>query len=576
MANGYNYVPPYVSPEETFAKRLSNLGKQVQSAAMQQGAQRAEAIRALRAEQKTRFAQIAQIGKNTNDFSRADQEELNSLKQQSLDILAENPELLPALQIELGNYYSMGKQNTEAIRGAGDTSETYQQYLNGTKKFAGETGVMADVSSSDFEMKLKSYDELGQPTGETWTSPSTGLEHTIMNYYEPGTMIPMEAIFYGTYPQEGGFIVDKVQDPNNSTTMLVARNQDGVEVDRRVVAGPLMFYSRRGTGSFFAPRTVNIARQTPADYLNEISLGLLTRVQQGINNGKYTVEEGEAIILNDLRTRYNNEALGEGMRSASIDLWNTMNPTYEGGWTDDLFERSGEGAETESQRQGLKTPLETYEEQVLGLAALEKKVEKPTQTKPTSAQTSWDGDRDGFRQQLGLPQQFQDDLQGSESEVYTNEEWGLESELKAMGVSSAQLAAEKRAQLPISGGIKPTFGNTTYSSIEAFPNVGDGVLFLTKRDEKDWEGKLSFYGQRAGGRSKSLESDRIHNPTYWDKFPSSQYDVIQIYKDPSAFDPKDRYTDKFLALAQDFANKYKNAEGVDIETLEKQIIKLAQ
>ena len=541
MSNGSNfmYVAPDVAPSETFSESFGKIGERMRQAgvANQQARQDAQRIaaqnqRSLMAQRNTQYNALLNVGKNTENFSMADLEELNDLKMQSLEKFQENPDLFAGLLTNLTTHYNMGKKHAQLREGTTSKESEYIAYLDNVREFRGPEGMMPIVSAEDYSSRLNSYDKMGVKNGDTFIDPTTQLEMDVFDYYTPGSTTTYDASFR---QKHSGAEIQRVQE-QNGTVKLVAM-QNGTPIDEQVVSGPLIFYPARGNDSFFNPQTINVERTTPEDFLSGRGGGInhvVTNVR-GQVQAKEITEDQARVILAESVNRVFNSPSGTGMQAAAVDMWNQ---TY--------GEQYGQFNPETAETYQLQTPQEMFIDAFLDMANVSYK--EPAARSGSTRQSQFAEDSKAYSVKTGLPDKFVQDQQDEKRGVlYQN----IDEELQSYGTNTQELLEGKRIHIHVPHQ-KLLYSDRRYEGMEVY--LDQNIIMLEKAD--NYEGKPS-----SRVTSNRWTEDRL-NDRYWNSLPEKKYDIIQIYE----ADGK-TLTDRMDDLVGDFAKSYGSDPRVKNETL---------
>ena len=540
MSNGSNfmYVAPDVAPSETFSESFGKIGERMRQAgvANQQARQEAQRLaaqnqRSLMAQRNSQYNALLNVGKNTENFSMADLEELNDLKMQSLEKFQENPDLFANLLTNLTTHYNMGKKHAQLKTGAFSAADEYIALLGNTRDFRGPEGMMPILSAEDFQTKNKSYDQMGEKTGERFTDPTTGLEMDVFNYYNPGSLTTYDASFR---QKHSGAEIQRVEDQNGTVKLVAIQN--GAPIDEQVVSGPLIFYPERGSGKYFTPQTINIERTTPEDFLSGRGGGInhvVTNVR-GQVQAKEITEDQARVILAESVSRVFNSPSGTGMQAAAVDMWNQTYGEQYGQFNPEI-------AETYQ----LQTPLQMFTDTFLDLANVSYK--EPASSSGSTRQSQFAEDSKRYSVKTGLPDAFVQDQQDEKRGVlYQN----MDEELQSYGTNTQELIEGKRVHIHVPHQ-KLLYRDRKFENIEVY--LDQNIIMLEKAD--NYEGKES-----SRTTSNRWSPERL-NDRYWSSLPEKKYDIIQIY------DAQGNPTDAMNDLMLDFAKAYGSDPQVNENTL---------
>jgi hypothetical protein len=541
MSNGSNfmYVAPDVAPSETFSESFGKIGERMRQAgvANQQARQEAQRLaaqnqRSLMAQRNSQYNALLNVGKNTENFSMADLEELNDLKMQSLEKFQENPDLFANLLTNLNTHYNMGKKHAQLREGTTSKESEYIAYLDNVRDFRGPEGMMPIVSAEDYGNRLKSFDQMGVKTGERFTDPNTQLEVDIFNYYTPGSMTTYDASFR---QKHSGAEIQRVQE-QNGTVKLVAM-QNGTPIDEQVVSGPLIFYPARGNDQFFNPQTINVERTTPEDFLSGRGGGInhvVTNVR-GQVQAKEITEDQARVILTESVSRVFNSPSGTGMQASAVDIWNQ---TY--------GEQYGEFNPETAETYQLPTPQQMYIDAFLDMANVSYK--EPAARSGSTRVSKFNEDRDSYTVSTGLPDDFVSDQNDEKRGVlYQN----IDQELQGYGTNTQELRESKRAHIFVPGQ-KLLLNDRKYDTLEVY--LDQGIILMEKSD--------NFDGNPSSRTTANRWTEDRLNERYWDRLPEKKYDIVRIYNEDGL-----TLSDSFLDLAKAFNAAYGNDTQVNNETL---------
>ena len=590
MANGsFNptltsgYVSPLELPEETFATKFGNLGKQMQAAAMQQAERQSQA--AMQRRSKDQAAKNKQINdlygflQKTENWSTADVENMNFLFQQAEELLDQDPEKYKAIMMDLGLEYSAGKVLSEAWTGSTNSERYYMEIHSGQKKFQGPENLTPVTSDDDHKVRVASYNNLGVPLvnqGQRamFQDPNSGLMKPVYEYYQPGTETTISEIFTQTYQAQQGFNVGSEYDPTTGRVTMYATDPEGKVVDQITVAGTLRDHPFRTNNSgFFTPETIDIQRMPVSEYIKKTT-SFNSGLRRSVQAGDITEDEAKGTYTTELSARYNNPNRGGGMRASSLDMWKEKYQKYwdeQGGKYDpEYWESIPEGGTmNQLELEGIESPFELYVNTAWNGSGIVPKPEKEKDPSK-SGKKSLEDDVNGFGVTSGWADAFFADLEDTyQLPYYTDSELGSIayelSQISDNGVvltvggtpkSVYDLQNASRYQLPISGTLKYNYadgGEKNFNYIEAYHD--QNVILLQKANERDWIGKVN---PLATGVSPESLQNAMHDKesNLWVELPSARYVAIPIYKDRYARSPQDRFSDAFKTLSADFAKHY--------------------
>ena len=549
MSNGSNfmYVAPDVAPSETFAESFSKIGDKYAAQAAQfrkerqvRESQAAQNQRSLMAQRNTQYNALLNVGKNTENFSMADLEELNDLKMQSLEKFQENPDLFASLLTNLTTYYSMGKKHAQLREGATSKESEYIAYLDNVREFRGPEGVMPIVSSEDYANRLKSYDQMGVKNGDTFIDPANGTTLNVFDYYTPGSTTTYDAFFR---QKHSGAKIQRVQE-QNGTVKLVAM-QNGTPIEEQVVSGPLIFHPARGNDSFFNPQTINIERAAPEELLSgrgRTLAGAVNNLRGMVQAEDITPEEARNRLAERINGIFQSPS-GTGVRASANDMWNEA---YGEDYGDIPMEEA-------INTYGLPSPQEMYVEAFLDLANVSYK--EPATSSRSTRQSQFAEVRPTLNIETGLPDDFITDQNDEERKyLYMN----IDDDLQAYGTNSDELIEGRRMHIHVPQQ-KLLYKDRKYENIEVF--FDQNIILLEKAD--NYEGTKSDRGSRSS--LNVYESDRL-NSSYWDNLPERKYDIVEMYN-PDGITPTNAYFD----LMDEFDKAHGNDPQVTHDTLDEVI-----
>ena len=541
MSNGSNfmYVAPDVAPSETFAESFSKIGDKYAAQAAQfrqerqaREAQAAQNQRSLMAQRNTQYNALLNIGKNTENFSMADLEDLNDLKMQSLEKFQENPDLFANLLTNLTTHYNMGKKHAQLREGTTSKESEYIAYLDNVREFRGPEGMMPVVSAEDYASRLRSYDQMGGKTGERFTDPGTTMEMDIFNYYTPGSLTTYEASFR---QKHSGAEIQRVQDQNGSVKLVAMQN--GTPIDEQVVSGQLIFHPARGNDQFFNPQTINVERTTPEDFLSGRGGGInhvVTNVR-GQVQAKEITEDQARTILTESVSRVFNSPSGTGMQASAVDMWNQ---TY--------GEQYGEFNPETAETYQLPTPQQMYTDTFLDMANVSYK--EPAARSGSTRVSKFNEYRDSYTVSTGLPDDFVTDQNDEKRGVlYQN----IDQELQGYGTNTQELRESKRTHIFVPGQ-RLFLNDRKYDTLEVY--LDQNIIFMEKSD--------NFDGNPSSRTTANRWTEDRLNERYWDRLPEKKYDIVRIYNEDGR-----TLSDPFLDLAKAFNDAYGNDTQVNNETL---------
>jgi|11BtaG_2_1085332.scaffolds.fasta_scaffold00040_9 hypothetical protein len=541
MSNGSNfvYVAPDVAPSETFSESFGKIGERMRQAgvANQQARQEAQRLaaqnqRSLMAQRNTQYNALLNVGKDTENFSMADLEEINDLKMQSLEKFEENPDLFKNLLTNLTTHYNMGKKHAQLKEGATSAADEYIALLGNVRDFRGPEGMMPILSAEDFQTKNKSYDQMGEKTGERFTDPTTQLEMDIFNYYTPGSVTTYDASFR---QKHSGAEIQRVQE-QNGTVKLVAM-QNGTPIDEQVVSGPLIFYPARGNGQFFNPQTINVERASPEDLLSgrgKTLAGAVNNLRGMVQARDIKPEEARARLAERINGLFQSPVTGQGVRASALDMWNDA---YGEDYGDIPMEEA-------INTYGLPSPQEMYTKTFLDIANVSYK--EPAARSGSTRVSKFD--RDSYTVNTGLPDDFVSDQNDEKRGVlYQN----IDQELQEYGTNTQELLESKRSHIFVPGQ-KIFLNDRKYDTLEVY--FDQNIVLMEKSD--NFDGKPS-----SRTTANRWTEDRL-NERYWDRLPEKKYDVVRIYNEDGK-----TLTDEFGDLAKAFKYAYGNDPQVSDETL---------
>jgi hypothetical protein len=550
MSNGSNfmYVAPDVAPSETFSESFGKIGERMRQAgvANQQARQEAQRLaaqnqRSLMAQRNAQYNALLNVAKNTENFSMADLEEINDLTMQSLDRFRENPDLHSALLTNLRTHYNMGRQHAQLREGATSKESEYISYLDNTREFRGPEGMMPVVSAEDYSNRLKSYDQMGEKTGERFTDPTTGLEMDVFNYYTPGSMTTYDASFR---QKHSGAEIQRVEG-QNGTVKLVAM-QNGTPIDEQVISGPLIFYPSRGNDQFFNPQTINIERAAPEDLLSgrgKTLAGAVNNLRGMVQAGDIEPEEARTRLADRINGLFQSPVSGQGVRASANDMWNEA---YGEDYGDIPMEEA-------ISTYGLPSPQEMYTKAFLDLANVSYK--EPAARSGSTRQSQFAEVRPTLNVETGLPDDFITDQNDEERRyLYMN----IDNDLQAYGTNSEELAEGRRMHIHVPQQ-KLLYKDRKYENIEVF--FDQNIILLEKAD--NYEGTKSERGNRSS--LNVYEPGRLNN-SYWNNLPERKYDIVEMYN-PDGRTPTNAYFD----LMGEFDKAHGNDPQVSHDTLDEVI-----
>ena len=543
MAKGYMYVAPATQPKETYAEKFSNIGKQMQAAQMASQQAAIENMRAARKQMNSQLSQLMAPLKNTENWSRADIDQLNDIIDQSRQIMMANPQAFPDLLMSVYNYASVGKSQARVRSGLNNEEEQYIMYMRGERDWPVD-GYAAMTSAEDYRSRVDSYDNMGIPTGNDFTDNATGLNYKVFEYLTPGKNATIKDVFMSNN-QGAEFNVQ--EDPSTGVVKMIA-SRDGVPVNEAIIAGPLAFHPGRGSADYFTPQGINIEITTPDNFVKQIN-PTIVNLRQRVNADDMTESEAREAIASSVARNFNNPKLGQGMRAEAMSMWEEANPNEE--YDESLFIIDENGDSPASDR-GIKSPLELYTDAVVARSGVAKTPDR-SRGGGGGALNDWPQDREGNGGYKGWTSGLNDDIAPG----------SLRAQLYDEDVRNIPTDAP-RAELFI-GNENLEFQGNNYGKVIAYPN--QNIILLPKRGEA-WMGKPSDLGLS----DESVRYQHIGDRMYWDKDPSSQY--IKIYiNDPS--DPT-RTTPEFDELSSKFAYRYRRDSSVNDQTLLNEILRLAQ
>lgn len=539
------YVAPATQPKETHAEKFSNIGRQMQAAQMANQNAAIENMRSARKQMNNQLSQLMSPLKSTENWSRADIDQLNDIINQSRQIMMTNPQSFPDLLMSVYNYASVGKSQARVRSGLNNEEEQYVMYMRGERDWPVD-GYAAMTSADDYRSRVDSYDNMGLPTGEDFTDNATGLNYEVFEYLTPGKNATIKDVFMSNN-QGAEFNVQ--EDPNTGVVKIIA-SKDGAPVNEAVIAGPLAFHPGRGSADYFTPQAINVERTTPDDFVKQTNTTIVN-LRQRVNAGNDLSEsEARSILSSSVATVYNTPQ-GQGMRAEAMDMWeNQYGGEYE--YDESLF-IPDESGKSPADVYGIKNPQELYTEAYVSRAGVARVPDRPRSGGGGGALNDWPQDREGNGGYKGWTSGLTDDVAPG----------SVRSQLYDEDVRNIPTDAP-RAELFI-GNENLEFQGANYGKVIAYPN--QNMILLPKRGEA-WMGKPSDLALS----DESVRYQHIGNRMYWDKDPSSQY--IKIYiNDPS--DPT-RTTPEFDELSSKFAYRYRRDSSVNEQTLLNEILRLAQ
>ena len=547
MAKGYMYVAPATQPKETYAEKFSNIGKQMQAAQMANQKAAMENMRAARKQMNSQLSQLMAPLKNTENWARADIDQLNDIIDQSRQIMRTNPQAFPDLLMSVYNYASQGKSHARVRSGLNNEEEQYIMYQSGEREWPVD-GYAAITSADDYRSRVDSYDNMGVPTGDIFTDNSTGLDYEVFEYITPGKNVTVKDMFVSNN-QGAQFNIQ--EDPNTGVVTMIA-SKDGVPVNEAIIAGPLAFHPGRGSANYFTPQAINVERTTPDDFVKQIN-PTIVNLRQRVNADDMTESEAREAIASSVAGDFNNSKLGQGMRAEAMSMWEEANPNEE--YDESLFiiDENGDSPATD---RGIKSPLELYTDAVVARSGVAKTPDR-SRGSGGGALNDWPQDREGNGGYKGWTSGLNDDIAPG----------SLRAQLYDEDVKNIPTDAP-RADLFI-GNENLEFQGNNYGKIIAFPS--QNIILLPKRGD-EWMGTPSDLNL---GDNESLRYQHIGDSMYWKKDPSSRY--IKIYiRDINNQDDPTATTTEFDELSSKFAYRYRRDPSVNKETLLNEILRLAQ
>ena len=89
----------------------------------------------MRTQRNAQLNALLKLGNDTENFSKADLQNLNSAKRQAYELLQANPDSYPELYMELANVYNASKTHASLKDGVNNLEDTYIGYMDNTKEF---------------------------------------------------------------------------------------------------------------------------------------------------------------------------------------------------------------------------------------------------------------------------------------------------------------------------------------------------------------------------------------------------------------------------------------------------------
>jgi len=549
MAKGYMYVAPAVQPQETFADKFSKIGQQMSQAQQANQAAMAQRMQALRKQRNAQLSQLMAPLKNTDSWSRADIDELNSLIAQSKQNLISNPEAYPDLLMAVYNYASQGKSHSRVRTGLNNEEEQYVSYMNNEREWPVD-GYSAVTSAQDFRQRADSYDNMFVETGD-WTDPSTNLVYTVGDYLTPGKNSTMKEMFAAA---NEGAEISYQQDPNTGITKAVAI-RDGQPIGEAVVSGPLAFHPGRGSAEYFTPDAVNTQYVSPEDEIKNLN-NAVVNLRGQIQSRDIQEPEARARFEETLRRRFRGD-FGQGQRSAAMDMWNDMyaeeHGEYDPAKAQRTVDESGNPIPSFYDDAGVSTPEDLFVNKGMELANLTYKA--PSSTGGSTRINRFNDESKSFTKMTGLPTPFETDAAHIDRRVLYQ---GVDQDLQAIGSSLEELKQSNRVHIHIPGQ-RLLYNDRKFQGMEAYLDAGNGVIMLEKAD--GFEGKPS-----SRATSNRWSENRVGDENFWNQFPERKYEIISIYENDGV-----TFTQAFIDLSSDFDRAYSGDANVDTNTLLKVI-----
>jgi len=524
------FVGALVNPQETAAQTLAKPGQKMQQREISKQQMAAERMKALRTERNSRLNALLKLGTNTENFSKADLDNLNSVKSQAEELLYSNPESFPDIWMAVANAYSAGQTHASLKDGMNNLEDLYIGYLDNTREFKGPEGMAPIVSLEDLNTRNMSFDDMGAKTGGMFQD-DLGFKYPIFDYYSPGTTTFIKDEFKSRH---AGRDIQTVENPDGTVTLQAM--QDGVVVAKQLVSGPIQNYPARGNARFYTPQTINIERTPPEVLLDSNGPGIshvVTGLRGKVQSREFTEEEAE-VALAETVNRIFSSPQGTGMRASALDMWNQ---TY--------GEQYGEFSPEIAETYQLPTPQQMYTNEILKLANVSFKAPAPRST--STRQSQFAEDSKAYSVKTGLPETFVSDQQDEKRGVlYQN----MDEELQGYGTNTQELLEGKRVHIHVPHQ-KLLYRDRKFEGMEVY--LDQNIIMLEKAD--NYEGKES-----SRPTSNRWAPDRL-NDRYWSSLPEKKYDIIQIY------DAQGNPTDAMNDLMLDFAKAYGTDPQVNENTL---------